>query len=90
MSDKPCGRLKPKLPITEMTWLTHCKLTSVGGSECGECACTKPDHCQMKEHPDFQLQRKKSRQRMFEYLTRDIDKKHADAFKRLIKRLSTI
>jgi hypothetical protein len=46
--------VQPRPKNTRETFRTWCRLTCVLGSANGECPCTLPAECVMREHPWFQ------------------------------------
>ena len=45
-------------------FLVLCGLTCMGGSEKKGCPCTHPRDCAMREHPDFETQRRSAGERL--------------------------
>lgn len=49
-------------------WESWCALTCNGGSEKKGCPCENPRGCLMREHPDFEEARERSRERLMSFL----------------------
>lgn len=47
---------------------THCKLTCLGGSENGTCACKSGSECEMRGEPGFAIARAEAAKRMMRVL----------------------
>jgi hypothetical protein len=53
---------------TAKLFLTHCRLTCLGGSEKGTCECRGPVDCKLQNHPKYDAYRMKSLTRMAQHL----------------------
>lgn len=50
--------------ISDPKFLVHCRMTAIGGSECGKCECTHPKQCEMVVHPDYPQARVEAKDRI--------------------------
>lgn len=55
--------------ISDPKFLMYCKMTSLGGSECGECPCSNPEQCEMTAHPDYDIARREALARLWQYFS---------------------
>lgn len=58
---------------TKHFWEVECKMTCLGGSEEGTCACTHPKECRGAKEPGYQEARDNAVARMLKYLQTGVD-----------------
>lgn len=53
-------------------WAIDCKMTCLGGSEKGHCACQRPIDCVAQHDPYYEAERNKAKYRMLRHLRNSV------------------